>query len=76
MNERVPWVTFCVKVEGEVKKGMRDELLEVCMKFIQDNQINCRENIYQSDRVVLNAQEFIERICDVVGYYDVEEDEP
>ena len=59
-----------------MKKMMRDELLEVCMKFIQDNQINCRENIYQSDRVVLNAQEFIERICDVVGYYDVEEDEP
>ncbi len=58
------------------KKGMRDELLEVCMKFIQENGIGCRENIYQSDRVVLNSLEFIERICDVVGYYDVEEDEP
>ena len=57
------------------KSGMRDELLQVCMYFIRENQINCPENIYQSDRVILNAQEFIEKICDVVGYHEVEEDE-
>jgi hypothetical protein len=56
------------------KSGMRDVLLQVCMDFIRENQINCPENIYQSDRVILNAQEFIEKICDVVGYCEVEED--
>jgi hypothetical protein len=56
------------------KSGMRDELLQVCMDFIRENQINCPENIYQSDRVILNAQEFIEKICDLVGYCEVEEE--
>jgi hypothetical protein len=55
------------------KSGMRDELLQVCMDFIRENQISCPENIYQSDRVILNAQEFIEKICDVVGYCEVED---
>jgi hypothetical protein len=57
------------------KKGMRDELLEECMNFIRDNEINCPETIYQSDGVILNAQQFIEKICNIVGYYDLQEDE-
>jgi hypothetical protein len=57
------------------KKGMRDELLEECMNFIRDNEINCPETIYQSDEVILNAQQFIEKICNIVGYYDLQEDE-
>ena len=56
------------------KSGMRDELLQVCMDFIRENGISCPEVIYQSDRIILNSQDFIKRICDVVGYYDVEED--
>lgn len=57
-----------------MKKGMRDELLQVCMDFIRENQISCSEVIYQSDRVIINSQEFIEKICNVIGYIDVEED--
>ena len=57
------------------KSGLRDELLQVCMDFIRENGISCSEVIYQSDRIILNSQDFIKRICDVVGYYDVEEDE-
>jgi len=53
---------------------MKDELLQVCLDFINENGINCPEAIYQSDRVILNAQEFIEKICDVVGYCEVEEE--
>jgi hypothetical protein len=57
------------------KSGMRDELLRVCMDFIRENGISCSEVIYQSDRIILNSQDFIKRICDVVGYHDVEEEE-
>ena len=53
---------------------MKDELLQVCLDFINENGISCPEAIYQSDRVILNAQEFIEKICDLVGYCEVEED--
>jgi hypothetical protein len=57
-----------------VKKIKNDALLRVCLDFIQEHQINCPEAIYQSDRVILNSQEFIEKICDVVGYCVVEEE--
>ena len=57
------------------KSGMRDELLQVCMDFIRENGISCPEVIYQSDRIILNSQDFIKRICDVVGYYEVEEED-
>ena len=55
-------------------KNLKDELWNVCFNFIQEHEINCPEAVYQSDRVVLNAQEFIEKICDVVGYCEVEEE--
>jgi len=57
------------------KSGLRDELLQVCRDFIRENGISCSEVIYQSDRIILNSQDFIKRICDVVGYHDVEEEE-
>jgi hypothetical protein len=55
-------------------KNLKDELWNVCFNFIQEHEIYCPEDVYQSDRVVLNAQEFIEKICDVVGYCEVEEE--
>lgn len=49
-------------------------LLELCQKFIDDNDIGCSEVIYQSDRVIENAYEFIESICDIVGYKEYEDE--
>ena len=48
-------------------------LWNVCEKFIKDQDIMCPETIQQSDRVIENALEFIERICSVVGYCQDEE---
>lgn len=45
-------------------------LVAHCEQFIQDQRIHCAETVYQSDRVILNAYEFIEGVCDIVGYYD------
>lgn len=35
--------------------------------FIKEQEINCREAVYQGD-VILSAYEFIEGCCDIVGY--------
>ena len=48
-------------------------LYEEVQKFITDNQITCSETIYQTDRVIVNAYEFLQRICEIVGYCELEE---
>jgi hypothetical protein len=44
------------------------ELYKICLEFIEKQKITCPETIYQSDRVIRNAYEFIQEICEVVGY--------
>lgn len=48
----------------------RQELWDLCQKFITDKAIICPEAVYQTDRVIENAYELIEGICDIVGYYE------
>jgi len=54
-------------------------LSKKCQAFIIDQKIRCAEDVAQSDRVIRNAYELIEAICEIVGYYrdpdDVEEDD-
>ena len=45
-----------------------EELLELCERFILEQQIFCSETIYQTDHVIENAYEFIENVADIVGY--------
>lgn len=59
---------------------MRDQdtflkLWTLCEQFIEDNRITCAETVYQTDRVIRNAYEFIEEICEIVGYAERKEDE-
>jgi len=49
------------------------ECLRLVDQFIKDNGITCAEAVTQSDRVIQNAYDFIESLCDVAGY--VEQDE-
>lgn len=51
------------------------KLWQLCEQFVQDQNIHCAETVYQSDRVIENAYEFIEQICDIVGYVDLEDGE-
>lgn len=53
---------------NSVRQIKREELLALCEKFIVDNNIHCEETIYQTDRVIKNAYEFIGDICNIVGY--------
>lgn len=52
---------------------MKEELYEICARFIIDNKISCPECIAQCDWVITNAYELIEEICNVIGYYEEEE---
>lgn len=54
---------------------MKDKLLDYCKKYIDDQSIGSSECIYQNDNVILSAYEFIEGICEIVGYHEYSEDE-
>ena len=53
---------------------MSKKLQKLCEEFIKKQKISCPETVYQSDRVMENAYEFIEQICNIVGYYDDDQD--
>jgi hypothetical protein len=44
------------------------KLWSLCSSFIKDQRIYCSETIYQTDRVIENAYEFIDNICQNVGF--------
>lgn len=54
----------------KLKKSSGYALWEHCKAFIEKQKITCPEAIYQSDRVIENAYEFIEGVCDIVGYLE------
>jgi GTP-dependent phosphoenolpyruvate carboxykinase len=49
---------------------LAQSLVKLCEKFVRDQHINCEETVYQSDRVIENAYEFIHHVCDIVGYHE------
>lgn len=50
------------------------ELWKTCKGFVDEQTISCAECVYQSDRVIENAYELIEKICDIVGYWQEDEE--
>ena len=50
------------------------ELFDLCREFIKENKIDCAETIYQTDKVAENSLEFIESICELIGYHEEEEE--
>lgn len=56
--------------------GYRDiqegaQLRKLVRHFVQKQEITGPECVYQSDRVIENAYELIEKLCKVVGYYQL-----
>jgi len=45
-----------------------EQTLSICEKFIEENKITCVEVIYQYDLVSENSLEFIQKLCDLIGY--------
>jgi hypothetical protein len=46
-----------------------------CLEFVESQRISCVETIHQTDRVIENAYEFIEDVCDIVGYNGEDDEE-
>lgn len=59
-------------IEAEIAAQLtpEDRLIAHCRAFISAQQISCAETIYQMDKVIENAYEFIEGVCDIVGYVE------
>lgn len=63
-----------MSLKDDNKKLAKLKKLEnFCKKWIKDMEIGCVETIYQTDRVVENSLEFIEGICNIVGYHKLDE---
>ncbi len=58
------------KTAGETRKA----LYALCERFVVDNDIHCPETIWQMDHVIGNAYEFIEEICNTIGYASMKEE--
>lgn len=58
-----------------MSKDKQKQLLKLCEQFITEQRISCPETIHQTDRVIENAYNLIEDICDIVGYYEYEDEE-
>jgi hypothetical protein len=56
-----------------MKKDRKQKLWELCERFIEEQDITSGECIYQSDRVIENAYEFIEDVCEIAGYKPFED---
>lgn len=52
-----------------------EALYETVTKFIDEHKISCPEAIAQNDEVITNAYDLIESLCNIVGYYEYDEDE-
>jgi len=54
---------------------IRIEAVREIRAFIEKQDITCPETIYQSDRVIVNAYDFIDRLVDIVGYKESDDDD-
>lgn len=58
---------------GKTIRRRHRTLAAVCKKFINDNEITCAETIHSCDGIGENSYAFIEKICDLLGYYKEKE---
>jgi hypothetical protein len=50
-----------------------EKVLKIVEKFIKKQRIRCAEDVGQSDRVIINAYDLIEDLCNVAGYHNEED---
>ena len=46
-------------------KAIREDLFDEIIRFMKENDIQCREDILQSERIELKAQDFIIDLFDI-----------
>lgn len=50
-------------------EDVKERLLLLCEKYIKDHQISESSCIGQNDDIIIDAYDFIDDICEIVGYY-------
>jgi len=68
-------VLITEKNNKEEEMKVDAELFDLCKEFIKENKISCEEDIFQNDSVQEEMLELMEQICDLIGYYDHQEEE-
>jgi len=56
-------------------QGQLENLWETCKGYIDTQEISCGETVYQSDVVSETGAEFIDLVCQIVGYWEPSEEE-
>ena len=56
-------------------QSSKTALWKFCQAFIAEQEISCADAVSQCDRVIENAYEFIEGVCEIVGYHDDGDDD-
>lgn len=51
-----------------------ERVLTIVEAFVRKQRITCAETISQTDRVIENAYDFIEDLCNVAGYLPESDD--
>lgn len=51
------------------------QLEEYCRQWIDSRNITCPETVSQCDYVIRDAYEFIQDICDIIGYAKSEDED-
>ena len=63
-------------IEQVIKMDLKEgELTKICRDFINGNHIGCADKIQQSDYILEDLPDFVEKVCDHVGYWKDPEDE-
>ncbi len=52
-----------------------EKLAKIVREFIDELNLTCDEDIHGTDRVIDHANDFVEELCDLVGYAEPEVDE-
>lgn len=52
----------------------RNNLFDLCSEFIDDHTLRCEESIYQRDIDEEAIRVFLVSICEIVGYFEDEEE--
>ena len=73
-QKSIPLESFRNNIARYIIFSFSEKLFEICQKFIYDNHITCPESILQCDQIMENAPDFIEEICNHVGYFNPEEE--
>lgn len=57
---------------ADERAAKAERVLVTVEAFVKAQRISCPEAVCQSDNVIINAYEFIEKLCDIAGYYEDE----